>query len=167
MRRASGACLCATRPMPGPEEGSGVLSEVSLDQATDACFRRWICITTWTHRSSDGRPPQWCESFDGCMSKLPDAPVGAATGGSRGVDAIGGRRGQWRGVRGLVSRGTVFPIRLNCCLLLFEFLQVLRSGRPVRDSLPGGIVWPCGRRRRDSPPRALYVATQDGLAAEW
>ena len=31
--------------MPGPEEGSGVLSEVSLDQATDACFRRWICIT--------------------------------------------------------------------------------------------------------------------------
>ena len=35
--------------MPGPEEGSGVLSEVSLDQATDACFRRWICITTIFH----------------------------------------------------------------------------------------------------------------------
>ena len=26
------------------------------------------------------RPPGWCESFDGCMSKLPEASVGAATG---------------------------------------------------------------------------------------
>ena len=139
------------------------------------------------------RPPGWCESFDGCMSKLPEASVGAATGscglpvapvgaatGSCGLPdamvgdaAVSPRLTRSAGVAGSaedcegLSRGTVSPIRLICCLLLFEFLQVLRSGRPVRDSLPGGIVWPCGRGRRDSPPRALYVATRDGLAAEW
>ena len=67
-----------------------MLSEVSLDQATDACFRRWICITTWTHWSSGRRPPGWCESFDGCMSKLPEASVGAATGSCGLPDAMVG-----------------------------------------------------------------------------
>ena len=36
------------------------------------------------------RPPGWCESFDGCMSKLPEASVGAATGSCGLPDAMVG-----------------------------------------------------------------------------
>ena len=84
-------------------------------------------VSRWVHVETAGG---FGGSRDGSCG-LPDASVGAATGGSRGADAIGGRRGQCRGLRGLVSRGTVSPIRLICVVLLFEFLQVPRSGGPV------------------------------------
>ena len=71
------------------------------------------------------------------MSKLPEASVGAATGScglpdamvgdaavSPGLTRSAGVAGSAEDCEGL-SRGTVSPIRLICCLLLFVITQVL------------------------------------------